>query len=57
MKSHNKHKKFLIQIIKTARNESRKEEIQQHGKLLNYNKIVPSKKLYSRKKTPKNDLI
>jgi len=53
MKKLNNKQKDIIQILKTVRGESRKEEIQQHGKLLNYSKVVPSKKVYSRKNLPK----
>ena len=43
--------KFIIQVVKVARKQSREEEIRIYGKPLNFNKIVPSKKVYNRKKT------
>ncbi len=54
-----KKKKIVIQAVKAARKRSREEEIEQYGKPINHNKIVPSKKIYNRKKSnanQKNDL-
>ena len=48
--------KFIIQVVKVARKQSREEEIRTYGKSLNYNKIVLSKKVYNRKKDKKEDI-
>ena len=40
----------LQDIIKASRKKSRDEEIVTHGKPINYQKIVLSKKIYNRKK-------
>jgi len=37
-------------VVKAAKKASRDEEFIQHGKSINYSKIVQSKKVYSRKK-------
>ena len=52
--------KFIIQVVKIARKQSREEEIKIYGKPLNFNKVIPSKKTYNRqrnKKENKNDLF
>ena len=50
-----KKQKFIIQVVKVARKQSREEEIRTFGKPLNYNKIIPSKNFITgkgiRKKT------
>jgi hypothetical protein len=46
----NKKNKEILEIVKASRKQSREEEIQLHGKPLNYNKVIASKKLYNRKK-------
>ncbi|MDR2841129.1 MAG: hypothetical protein LBV75_07740 [Paludibacter sp.] len=48
-----KKKNFILGIIKKARSDSRKEEIEKYGKMINQTKIVPSKKIYARHKLPK----
>lgn len=55
MKKHNKE----LEIVKAARKKSREEEIKKHTKLINYQKIVKSKKLYTRKtkKADQEDLL
>lgn len=50
MKKKSNKQKFIIQVVKVARKQSREEEIKTYGKPLNYNKIVQSKKVYNRKK-------
>lgn len=49
-KKKSKNKKIVLQAVKAARKASREEEIKAFGKPLNYNKVVKSKKVYSRKK-------
>jgi hypothetical protein len=44
-----KKQEQLTAIIKASRRKSREEEIAMHNKPLTYNKIVLSKKIYSRK--------
>ncbi len=54
-----KRKKAIIAQVKASRKQSREEEIKTHGKSINYNKIIESKKIYSRKKNKavtENDL-
>jgi len=50
-----KKQKFIIQVVKVARKQSREEEIRTFGKPLNYNKIIPSKKFYNRKRNQKEN--
>lgn len=46
-----KRKENIVKIIlKQARKESRETEIRTHGKPINYNRVVPSKRTYNRKK-------
>jgi hypothetical protein len=45
-----KKNKNILDIIKTARKQSREEEIQLHGKPIKQTKIVQSKKVYNRNK-------
>jgi hypothetical protein len=45
-----KKSKEILAIIKAARKQSREEEIRLHGKPIHRSKVVPSKKLYKRKK-------
>ncbi len=47
MKKKKKIKKVLF-AVKSARKASREEEIRQHGKPVNYQKIAASKKVYNR---------
>ena len=54
-KKKSKKQQFIIQVVKTARKQSREEEIRTYGKPLNYNKIVPSKKVYDRKRDKKKE--
>ncbi|NDV47280.1 hypothetical protein D0T49_09510 [Paludibacter sp. 221] len=49
-KKKSKNQKIVIQAVKASRKQSREEEIKTYGKPLNFNKIIPSKKIYSRKK-------
>ena len=49
-KKKSKKQKLIIQAVKAARKNSREEEIRTFGKPINYQKVVESKKIYSRKK-------
>ena len=49
--------KAVLEQVKSARKQSREEEIQAHGKLLNYRKIMESKKKYNRKKNKADDEV
>jgi len=46
----NSKQKNVMDIIKASRKKSREEEIETHGKPINYKKVIQSKKVYSRKK-------
>lgn len=50
MKQKKKVKDVSTLLIKSFKKASRDEEIALHGKPINYAKIVPSKKVYNRKK-------
>lgn len=43
-------KHSIMEQVKAARKQSRDEEIQTHGKPINYRKVMDSKKQYNRKK-------
>lgn len=45
-----KKKNNVLEQVKAARKQSREEEIQSHGKPVNYKKIIESKKVFNRKK-------
>ena len=49
-KKRTKRRNTLQDIIKASRKKSREEEIITHGKPINYQKVVLSKKVYNRKK-------
>lgn len=53
-----KKRNTVTDMLKSARRKSREEEISTHGKPINYKKVVPSKKVYKRKKyrAGRNDL-
>lgn len=53
-KKKSKKQKLVIQAVKASRKKSREEEIASFGKPINYQKIVPSKKVYNRKKNKTN---
>lgn len=44
-----KKKNNVLQQVKASRKQSREEEIKNHGKPINYQKIIVSKKIYNRK--------
>ena len=50
MKKDTKKNRHILDVVKSVRKQSRQEEIDLHGKPLNYTKIVKSKKTYNRKK-------
>jgi len=45
-----KKKSSVMEQVKAARKQSREEEIQAHGKSINYRKVIASKLQYNRKK-------
>lgn len=45
-----KKKNSVLEQVKASKKQSREEEIQRHGKSINYRKIMESKKKYNRKK-------
>jgi hypothetical protein len=45
-----KKKSSVLEQVKASRKQSRDEEIQKHGKSINYRKVMASKKQYNRKK-------
>lgn len=45
-----KKSKNVIEQVKAARKQSREAEIENHGKAINYFKIIESKKRYNRRK-------
>ena len=47
----------VLQQVKAARKQSREEEINQHGKTLNFGKIIETKKIYNRKKSKADDEV
>ena len=48
---------LVLEQVKAARKQSREEEIQIHGKSINYRKIMASKKQYNRKKNKADDEV
>jgi len=52
-----KKKSSIMEQVKSARKQSRDEEIQKHGKSINYLKVVDSKKQYNRKKNKADDEV
>jgi hypothetical protein len=55
MKQKKKHS--VLEQVKAARKQSRDEEIQTHGKSINYRKVMASKKQYNRKKNKADDEV
>jgi hypothetical protein len=47
----------VMEQVKAARKQSREEEIQTHGKLIHYRKVMASKKPYNRKKNKADDEV
>ena len=52
-----KKKNSVMEQVKAARKQSREEEIQTHGKSINYRKVMASKKQYNRKKNKADDEV
>ncbi|MGC3979021.1 MAG: hypothetical protein QM751_12840 [Paludibacteraceae bacterium] len=52
-----KKKNPVLEQVKAARKQSREEEIQRHGKSINYRKVMESKKQYNRKKNKADDEV
>jgi hypothetical protein len=52
-----KRKNPVLEQVKAARKQSREEEIQRHGKSINYRKVMESKKRYNRKKNKADDEV
>lgn len=50
-----KKKHSVMEQVKAARKQSREEEIRTYGKVINYKKVIASKKLYNRKKNKADD--
>jgi len=55
MKTKKKHS--VMEQVKAARKQNRDEEIQTHGKSINYRKVMESKKKYNRKKNKADDEV
>lgn len=45
-----KKKNKVLEQVKASRKQNRAEELNSHGKAINYRKIMESKKVYNRKK-------
>jgi len=52
-----KKKNSILEQVKSARKQSREEEIQTHGKSINYRKVMANKKQYNRKKNKADDEV
>ncbi|MBV5283015.1 MAG: hypothetical protein JZU53_11355 [Paludibacter sp.] len=52
-----KKKGSIMEQVKSARKQSRDEEIQKHGKSISYRKVMASKKQYNRKKNKADDEV
>jgi hypothetical protein len=52
-----KKKNSVMEQVKASRKQSREEEIQKHGKSINYRKVMASKKQYNRKKNKADDEV
>ena len=52
-----KKKNSVLEQVKAVRKHSREEEIQTHGKSINYRKVMASKKQYNRKKNKADDEV
>ena len=55
MKQKKRHS--VLEQVKAARKQSREEEIEKHGKSINYRKVMASKKQYNRKKNKADDEV
>ena len=52
-----KKKNSIMIQVKAARKQSRHEEITTHGKPINFQKIIATKKIYNRKKNKADDEV
>ena len=52
-----KKRSSIMEQVKWARKQSRDEEIQKHGKSINYRKVMDSKKQYNRKTNKADDEV
>ena len=52
-----KKRSTIMEQVKSARKQSRDEEIREHGKSINYLKVMASKKQYNRKKNKADDEV
>ena len=52
-----KKRSSILEQVKSARKQSREEEIQTHGKSINYRKVMASKKQYNRKTNKADDEV
>jgi hypothetical protein len=52
-----KKKNSILEQVKAARKQNREEEIQTHGKTINYRKVMESKKQYNRKINKADDEV
>jgi len=52
-----KKKDSIVVQVKAARKQSREEELKAHGKAINYQKVMASKKQYNRKKNKADDEV
>jgi len=52
-----KKKSSIMEQVKASRKQSRDEEIQTHGKSINYRKVMATKKQYNRKKNKADDEV
>lgn len=52
-----KKKNSVLEQVKAARKQSREEEIQTHGKAINYRRVMASNKKYNRKKNKADDEV
>jgi len=52
-----KKQSSVMEQVKAARKQSREEEIQTHGKSINYRKVMESKRQYNRKKSKADDEV
>jgi len=52
-----KRKNSIVEQVKAARKQSREKELKTHGKAINYQKVMASKKQYNRKKNKADDEV
>ena len=52
-----KKKNKILEQVKASRKQSREDEISSHGKVINFHKIVETKKVYNRKKNKADDEV